>query len=90
MSGRLPRLTSRILAAPDRLCRALDELLLASPEHHALSRRIRRKQRQLRRLVEDDAWRTYLQMEEIVNERAAVEIELVVRWAFAAGARSRR
>ena len=35
-----------------------------------------------------DAWAAYLQLEEIVNERAFIEGNVLVEWAFKSGRRS--
>ena len=40
--------------------------------------------------LDDDGWKKYLVLEEAVNDRADVQMQILVRWALAHGARSRR
>ena len=77
-----PSLTSKIMNDEDALGLAIDEVLLRSKSWHNLNRRVRKVQRKMRRLMNYDAWVTYLQLEEIVNERAFIEGNLLVKWAF--------
>jgi len=39
-------------------------------------------------MMSRDAWKTYLRLEEVVNERAFIEGNLLVKWAFKSGRRS--
>jgi hypothetical protein len=39
--------------------------------------------------VNGKAWKTYLALEELTNERADMQVDLIVKWAFTAGARRR-
>ena len=36
-------------------------------------------------MMSRDAWKTYLRLEEVVNERAFIEGNLLVEWAFKSG-----
>jgi hypothetical protein len=85
-----PRLTKKILNDEDALGLAIDAALLRSSPWRKLNRRVRKVQRKLRRMMTRDAWATYLQLEEIVNERAFVEGNVLVDWAFKSGHRSGR
>ncbi len=83
-----PRLTRKILTDEDALGLAIDEVLLGSKPFRQVSRRVRNVQRKLRRMMSRDAWKTYLRLEEVVNERAFIEGNLLVEWAFKSGRRS--
>lgn len=87
---RLPPLTFDIVQDEEALERATDEVLLAVPELRRLSARIRRAQEALRSVVDDDGFEAYLRLEQTVNARFSEAVMIVVRWAFAAGRRSRR
>ena len=54
-----------------------------------LSKKIRRWGRRLHEAVDADAWMLYLRLEELVNDRAVMEQDLLVAWAFEQG-RTRR
>lgn len=82
-----PRLTKKIVADEDALGAAVNEVLLRSKASRRASRRVRKVQRTLRRAATYDAWHAYLHVEEVVNDRAAVEQDVLVRWAFEAGLR---
>lgn len=68
----------------------IDAVLLGSKRLRRLSKKILRAQQRLQHAADADGWRAYLLLEELVNERADVQMHLLVRWALAAGARSRR
>lgn len=59
---------------------AIDTALGASTGLKRLSKKILRAQRRLRSLVDDDAWRVYMRLEELANERASLQMELLARW----------
>ena len=67
-----------------------DAVLIGAKRLRKLTKKILHAQRRLRRAVNDDGWRTYLKLEELVNERASAQMDLLVRWALATGCRSRR
>ncbi len=77
-----PRLKGKILKDADALGLAIDEVLLRSKSYRKVSRQVRKAQQKLRQMMTRDAWMTYLHLEEIVNERALIEGDLLVRWAF--------
>lgn len=88
MRARPPRLTPEIVADDDAVTEALDDLLLRDPEYRRLTRRIVRRQRELRGLVSEQAWSAYILLEDVTNERLDHAIRLVTRWAFRAGQRN--
>ncbi len=90
MSLRLPRLDEEVLSDHDALGNAIDKVLLKTKVFVRLSNKIRRRQRELRRLVDEPGWHAYLRVEEATNERAIEESELLVRWAFTLGRRAAR
>ncbi|MBX3210746.1 MAG: hypothetical protein KF850_01800 [Labilithrix sp.] len=83
--SRPPKLDEAILTDDTALGDAIDKVLLASEEFRRLSGRIRRRQRELQQLVDQEGWRAYLHLEVAVNERGILESELIARWAFRAG-----
>ena len=66
----------------------IDAVLGGSKRVREVSTKIVKAQRQLRALVSDDAWKAYLRLEELANERASLQMELLARWAVET--RSRR
>jgi hypothetical protein len=82
-----PCLTTDIMNDDDALAMAINELLLGSPVVRKLSKRVRRGQDRLERAVDRKAWKLYLRLEELVNDRTSRETDLLVRWAFDAGKR---
>jgi hypothetical protein len=87
---KLPKLTAKIVADNAALHDASIEALSKSKDWKKASRRIVRAQDKLRRHANVDAWLAYLRVEEVVNERAAVETDILVKWAFEQGRQSRR
>ncbi len=84
---RTPCLTSDIMADDDALALMIDELTLGSKRVRKLSKKVRRAQDRLRKVVKSKAWAKYMKLEQIVNHRAGEEVNLLVRWAFEAGKR---
>jgi hypothetical protein len=84
---RAPCLTADIMNDDDALALAVNELLLGSPIVRKLSKRVRRGQDHLERAVDRRAWKQYLKLEEIINDRTSRETDILVRWAFEAGKR---
>jgi hypothetical protein len=82
-----PCLTAEIMNDDDALALAINELLLRSPAIRKLSNRVRRGQDRLERAVDRRAWKRYLKLEEVTNDRTSRETDLLVRWAFEAGKR---
>lgn len=67
-----------------------DGILIGTPSLRKLTKQVLQAQRKLRKAVDDDGWKKYLKLEEIVNERASAQSEILMRWALAHGSRSRR
>jgi len=82
-----PCLTADIMNDDDALAMAVNELLLGSKAIGKLSKRVRRGQDRLERAVDRRAWKRYLRLEELVNDRTSREADILVRWAFEAGKR---
>jgi hypothetical protein len=74
-----------IVANHEKLGGTIGEFAESDVECRAASRKIVRLQEQLRELVGEDAWQTYLALETAVNDRNADFDETLVRWAFAEG-----
>lgn len=68
----------------------IDAVMLGSKPLRKLTKNVLRAQQRLRRRVDDDGWKGYLKLEEIVNARASMQMDVLVRWALAHGSRSRR
>ncbi len=72
------------------LALVISGVLLSSKRYRGATKKVLAAQARLERLVGSKAWRRYLELEEAVNDRAAVESDLLVRWAFAAAMKSGR
>lgn len=83
----LPRLDTSVLQDDDTLTRALDELLRHSRRLRCHCRKILRRQSALRARVDARTWRALLELEETQVARFSDSLDLVARWAFAAGLR---
>ncbi len=70
------------------LALVMSGVLARSKSYREATKTVLREQRRLQRAVGEKAWRRYLALEEAVNDRASIEADLIVRWAFAAAARS--
>jgi len=68
----------------------IDAMLIGNAGLRRLTKKILRAQKNLRRVVDDDAWRKYLKLEEAENARTEMQMQILVRWALGHGARSRR
>lgn len=66
----------------------IDAVLVGSKPLRKLTKKIRQLHRRLHRKVDADAWKVFLALEEVVNERASYQMNILVRWAF--GRRARR
>lgn len=83
-------LTAEDFADESRLTEAIHAVLLGQRGLRVRSWKIRRLQGELRKLIDDRTWKTYLSLEETVNDRAIRELVVVARWAFAEGVRAGR
>lgn len=78
-------------ASPDAdLGAAVEAILRDDPDVARLSRRILRAQRRLRRLCSPEAWRAYLTVEQVTNERYEYASRLLLRYGMTIGKRSPR
>lgn len=79
-----------LVSAEEAIDLVIDSVLLGSKRLRRLSKNMLKAQQRLQHAVDADGWRAYLLLEQLVNERAEEEMHFLVRWALAAGARSRR
>jgi hypothetical protein len=86
---RIPQLDQRVLRDPDALGIALSELFAADPGMRRHPRKIIRRQNRLRKLVTDEAWAAYLDLEIATAARLSDAIDLATAWAFRQGRRAR-
>jgi hypothetical protein len=77
-----PRLTKRAVKDDLRLSDAVIAVLTRDKARRPMTKAILRAQRKLQRAVSVEAWKLYLRLEEIVNDRASHEQDVLVRWAF--------
>lgn len=84
----MPRLDRSVLANDEQLLDAIEELLTDDAAYKGLRKKLLKRQQRLKKLSTDEAWRTYLRIEEVVNARAEHVVLSVVRWAFEQGASS--
>lgn len=68
----------------------IDAVLIGNGSLRRLTKKILKQQKTLRHAVDDDAWKVFLKLEEVVNERASMQMTVLVRWALTHGSRSRR
>jgi hypothetical protein len=88
--SRLPVLTAATMKNEEAVGDAIDGMLLGSKAHRQLTKKVLRAQGRLQRAVDEQTWRLYLRLEEIVNERADFHMKLLVTWAFRQGCRRSR
>jgi hypothetical protein len=85
-----PKLTKKIARDDLALSDGFTAVLTHSKNRRKLTKDILRWQRRLQGAVDGEAWRVYLRLEEIVNERASFEQDVLVRWAFRQGRQCER
>ncbi len=79
-----------LIDADEALALVTDAVLIGNDGLRKLTKQILKAQKKLRRAVDDDGWKAYLGLEALVNERASIQMDVLVRWALAHGSRSRR
>jgi hypothetical protein len=84
------KLTKKIVRDDLALSDAIIAALTKAKGRRKLTKAILKLGRRLQRAVDPKAWRIYLALEEIVNERASYEEDMLVRWAFRQGRRFER
>jgi hypothetical protein len=72
----------------EALALVIDGVLRSSSKIREQSRKIRKAQDRLRKMVKPEAWGHFLTLESMMNDRSSLEVELLVKWAFTAGVRS--
>jgi hypothetical protein len=85
-----PKLTKKIVRDELALSHAITAVLTNAKNRRKLTKDILRWQRRLQGAVDSEAWRVYLHLEEVVNERASYEQDVLVPWAFRQGRRYER
>lgn len=87
---RRPRLDAALLADPQRLWAAIDEVIRTMAGNGRRRRQIVRLQQHLNDTIDANGWRIYLDIEEATNARIELMLVEVVRWAFNEGRRRSR
>jgi hypothetical protein len=82
----IPTLSPAILADPDAFVLAIDALLRGDRTYGRQTKKVLKEQRELRALVDANAWEAYFSVEETVNQRFADALLSVAGWAFAEAA----
>jgi hypothetical protein len=79
-----------IITADEAIDIVIDAVLIGNDTLRKQTKHILKQQKKLRHAVDDDAWKVFLKLEELVNERASAQAELLLRWGLSHGSRSRR
>ena len=82
-----PTLTSEIVADVEAVWSAIVQALRDAPDLRQLQQEIVRRQKALRSLTAEPAWRAYLKVEQAHTARLEEVSLVLVRWAFAQGQR---
>jgi hypothetical protein len=85
MARNQTRLTPGILADDTLLGEAIDKILLADDSLQRSQRQVVRRQRELRRAVDDEQWHSYMLVEEAFNACHATALSIVARAFFRTG-----
>jgi hypothetical protein len=84
-----PTLSRTVISDENALSLSIDAVLLENRAYRRSTKKILRKQRELRAVLDAEQWDSYLALEAVVNERFADAMLALVRWAFAEGRQSR-
>lgn len=79
-----------LVTSDEAISLMIDAVLIGSESLRKMTQKVMKAQRRLRHRVDDDGWKAYLRLEEVVNERATIQMDVLVRWALTHGSRSRR
>jgi hypothetical protein len=79
-----------LITADEALDLVTDAVMIGTPSLRKLTKKVLRAHKRLRHAVDDDGWAAYLKLEEVVNERASAQMDVLVRWALGHGSRSGR
>lgn len=83
------RITPDIIADDVLVGDAINQVLRADCILRRIHRRLVRRQRALRAVVDDEQWHKYMLVEELFNDRWARALAIVAKAFFAAGTRAR-
>ena len=78
-----------LLTGDEAIALVIDSVLVGSKPLRQMTKKVLQAQRRLHLAVDDDGWKAYLRLEEVVNERATTQMHVLVRWALGHGSRSR-
>lgn len=87
---RRPAITAAVVTDPDRLGGVIDAVVLGDPKLRQLHGRAVRRVRQLRGVLNEGQWASFMGVEEVLNQRWARSLGLVARVFFHAGVRQGR
>lgn len=90
MKPRRPPITQAVVADPDKLGDVIDAVIAVDPELQRLHRRAVRQVRQLRGVLDEEQWASFMSVEEVLNQRWARSLALVAATFFDAGVRRAR
>ncbi len=79
-----------LVTGDEALDLVIDAVLIGDDGLRKLTKKILKQQKKLRHAVDDEGWKSYLRLEELLNERASEQMDVLVRWALTHGSRSRR
>jgi hypothetical protein len=83
-------ISADLISSDEAIDMIVDAVLTGSKPLGKLTKDVLKAQERLRRVVDDDGWAAYLRLEEVLNERTSMQMELLVMWAVSVGARARR
>jgi hypothetical protein len=84
------RLTPEGLRSDEALGDAIAAIITGTPRLARFTRVTLRRDRALRKVLNDEQWRVYMLLEEAVADRVLAETSLLVGWAFKEGRRYQR
>ena len=90
MRSRRPAITAAVVADPAKLGDVIDAVVLGDAELQRLHRRAVRLVRQLRGVLDEEKWRCFMAVEELLNQRWARSLGLVAATFLRAGVRRDR
>ena len=79
-----------LVTADEAIDLVIDAVLIGNDGLREQTKQILKQQKKLRHALDDDAWKVFLKLEELLNERASAQMDLLLRWGLAHGSRSRR
>ncbi len=85
-----PRLDAHVIADPERLWTAIDEVICTTLGNGKRRRQIVQLQQRLNDAANANVWQLYLEIEEATNSRFELVLVEVVKWAYTEGRRRSR